>query len=252
MPSDARPTGHDRDMRVLVVVAAASVLTVGVSLIDRVAVGLAERKASQYLATPLGEGVRIRVHGSSFLAQVVRGRYSYVELRSTGLQVGALAGTTLHAHLVNTALPLRALLGRRMTELAIEHLRGDLVIPYPELARASRIRGLGFRYLDGRLITTAALPVPGISEFARLSGEAVMTISEAGGVLLRVRNVSVAGRAVPRMILNQIVPTLAFPIPLPPLPYGVRLDRLTPTEDGLRVSGSARAVVFRDQPDLAK
>lgn len=227
------------------------VIAVGVTLSDRVVAGLAERKASEYLSAPLGLQARIRVHGSPFLTQAVRGRYGDVEVTSTGLQIGVLGGSTLHAHLVNAYLPLRALIGRRVSELPVEHVHGYLVIPYSELVRVSPIAGLRFHYRDDRLIATAALPIPGISQLARLSGEAMVTITDTGGVWLRVRNVSVAGITLPAIVLNQIVPTLAFPIPLPPLPYGLRLERLTPTADGLQVSGSAQAVVFRRPPDPA-
>jgi hypothetical protein len=49
----------------------------------------------------------------------------------------------------------------------------------------------------------------------------------------------------PALVLNQLVPTLNVPVPLPPLPYGLRLDELRPTANGLVVDGSAEAPVFR-------
>ncbi len=59
------------------------------------------------------------------------------------------------------------------------------------------------------------------------------------------RAVAVAGIVVPSIVLSQLLPTLRFPIPLPPLPYGLRIDGLDPTPAGLVVHGSADAVVFR-------
>jgi LmeA-like phospholipid-binding len=233
---------------VLAVVAVLAVLAVGVALSDRFVARLAERKATEYVSAPLGQAARVRVHGSPFLSQAIRGRYGDVEVTSSGLQVGVLAGTTLHAHLVNARLPLRDLLSRRASELPVEHVHGHLVIPYTELARISLLPGLRLQFRDDRLIATAALPVPGLGQLARVSGEAVATIADNGGVWLRVRNVAVAGVSVPSIVLNQLVPSLAFPIPLPQLPYGLRLERLTPTPDGLQVSGSAQAVVFRGSP----
>jgi hypothetical protein len=233
---------------VLAVIALLAVLAVGAGAADRLVALRAERHASDYLSAPLGQAARVRLHGSPFLTQALRGRYSNVEVTSSGLQVGVLADTTLHAHLVNARLPLRDLLGRRARELPVEHVHGDLVIPYAELARVSPLPGIRFRFRDDRLIATAALPVPGIGQLAQVSGEAVATIADNGGVWLRVRNVSVAGFSVPTLVLNQLLPSLAFPVPLPPLPYGLRLERLTPTADGLRVSGSAQAVVFRAAP----
>jgi hypothetical protein len=241
---------------VLAVAALLAVLAVALATSDRYLARLAERKATEFVSAPLGQAARVRVHGTPFLAQAMHGCYGDVEVTSSGVQIGVLAGTTLQAHLVNARLPLRDLLGRRATELPVEHVHGHLVIPYSELARVSLIPGLRFTFRDDRLIATAALPVPGLSQLARVSGEAVATIADNGGVWLRVRNVAVAGISVPSIVLNQLVPSLAFPIPLPPLPYGLRLEQLTPTPDGLRVSGSANAVVFRGSaypaPDPAR
>ncbi|MGH8860647.1 MAG: LmeA family phospholipid-binding protein [Jatrophihabitantaceae bacterium] len=220
-------------------------LAVGLALADRLVARLAERKASEYLTAPLGRGARVRVHGRPFLSQALRGRYRQVEVTASGLQLGVMAGTTLHAHLVNAYLPLRDLLGRRADELPVENVHGDVVIAYTELARVSTVPGLGFVYRDDRLVARARLPVPGISQLARVSGEAVATIGESGGVSVRLRNISVAGFTVPGLVLSQLLPSVAFPVPLPPLPYGLRIEALTPTPDGLRVSGSAQAVVIR-------
>lgn len=235
----------------LAVLALIAVLAVAVLAADRYVALLAERKATEYASAPLGQAARVRVHGSPFLTQAIRGRYGDVEVSSAGLRVGVFAGTTLHAHLVNAHLPLRDLLGRRASELPVEHVHGYLVVPYSELERISQVPMLRFSFRDGRLIAAAALPVPGFSQIANVSGEAVATIADNGGVWLRVRNIAVAGITVPSIVLNQIVGNLAFPIPIPQLPYGLRLERLTPTAEGLHVSGSASAVVFRGRADPA-
>jgi hypothetical protein len=234
----------------LVVVGVLAVVVLGVLIVvfDRYLAAEAERRASVYLSTPLGQAARVRVHARPFLTQAIRGRYHRVEVTAADLEFGALRGTTLHAHLTNAYLPLRDLLGRRARELPVERVHGDLVIPYRELARASRVPGLRFTYRDERLIVTARLPVPGIGQVAGVSGEAIATIGAEGGVSVRVRNISVAGFTVPRIVLSQLVPVLEFAVPLPPLPYGLRIEQLDPTDDGLRVSGSSSAVVFRAGP----
>jgi hypothetical protein len=236
---------------VLVVVLAAVVAGAGVTA-DRTLAQLAETKASAFLTTPLGDAARVQVHGRPFLTQAIRGRYGRVEVTAPEVNLGALGRSTLHAHLVNAYLPLRDLLGRRANELPVEHVYGHVVIPYAQLARIGPVPGLAFRYRDERLIATAALPLPGFSQLVRISGEAVTTVGETGGVWLRVRDLQVAGLTVPSIVLNQIIPSLAFPIPLPRLPWGLRIDGLTPTAEGLQVSGSAGAVVFRPGGDLVQ
>lgn len=228
----------------LVVIAIVAVLIVsGLPVLDRVLAALAERKASEYLSEPFGHPATVRVHGTPFLTQALRGRYREVEVVG-GLRIGEINGATLVAHLTNAYLPLRELLGRRATELPCERVEGRLVLPYPELARMARIPGLSLAFEGERLLATAALPVPGISQLARISGEAVLSLAGGGSVWLRIRGVSVAGIALPSLVLSQLMPTLTVPISLPTLPYGLRLDELRPTANGLVVDGSAEAVVF--------
>ncbi len=220
-----------------------AVIVIGLPVLDRVLAATAERKASEYLSAPFGHPATVRVLGTPFLTQALRGRYRDVEVVG-GLRIGDITGATLVAHLSNAYLPPRELLGRRTRELPCEHVAGRLLIPYSELSRVARIPGLSLAYRGDRLMATAALPVPGISQLARISGEAVLTLSAGGGVWLRIRGVSVAGISLPSVVLSQLLPTLNVPIQLPPLPYGLRLDELRPTPNGLAVDGSAEAVVF--------
>lgn len=227
----------------IVVAVVLAVLAIVLPLVDRVVAALAERKASEYLSEPFGHPATVRVHQRPFLTQALRGRYTDVEVLG-GLRIGDIAGATLVAHLTNAYLPARELLGGRTRELPCERVQGRLVLPYTELARVSRIPGLSLAFDGERLTATAALPVPGISQLARISGEAVLSLTAAGAVWLQIRNVSVAGITLSSFVLSQLLPTLNVPIPLPPLPYGLHLDELRPAANGLVVDGSADAVVF--------
>lgn len=240
-------------MTALVVAAAvAALVAVAGVLGDRLVRAEAERRAAEYLAVPLGPSARVRLHGTPFLTQAVRGRYRTMEVTAASFDLGVLHDTALHAHLINAYLPLRSLLGRRVRELPVESVQGEVVIPYRELARVSRIPALRLEYRSDRLMADAALPVPGISQLARISGEAVATITGSGAVLVRIREVSLA--ALPRpapvlsQVLNQLIPTLTFTVPLPRLPYGLRIDRLVARPGGLQVVGSAEAAVLRRPP----
>jgi DUF2993 family protein len=223
------------------------VLALSIALADRVCATLAERKASEYLSEPFGHPPAVRVHGTPFLTQALRGRYGDIEVSGGGLQIGEMAGATLEAHLFNAHLPPRELLGGRMTELPCERVEGRIVLPYGEIARVSRVPGLTLRFERDRLVASASLPVPGISQVARVSGHAALSVN-GGTVWLRVRRVSVAGISLPSLVVSQLLPSLNVPIPLPRLPYGLRLDELKPVASGLVVCGSADDVVFRAVP----
>jgi hypothetical protein len=224
----------------LVVAGAAVVLVaIGLPIVDRKLAALAERKASEYLSEPFGHPSTVRLHATPFLTQALRGCYRHVEVVG-GLRIGDIGGATLVAHLTNAYLPIRALLGRRATE----RVTGRLVLPYDGLARLARIPGLSLAFEGERLLASASLPIPGISELARVLGEAVLSLHGGGSVWLRFHGVSVAGITLPSLVLSQLLPTLTVPVPIPPLPYGLRIDEVCPTASGLVVDGSADAVVF--------
>ena len=228
----------------LVVLAVLAAVAVGLGLADRAIAALAERTASAYLAEPFGHPPTVRVHTTPFLTQVLRGRYREVEVSGGGLQIGDIAGASLNAHLSNVWLPPRDLFGRRTDEVPCERVVGRLLLPYRELARVSRVPGLTLAFQDDRLIASAALPVPGISQLARVSGQARLTV-DGNAVWLRVSGLSVAGLSVTALVLRQLLPRMNVPIPLPALPWGLHIDELEPTDTGLVVHGSAAAVVFR-------
>ena len=232
----------------IVVVVIVGGLLLWLVLSDKVIANLAERKASEYIEAPLGVPATVRLHGTPFLTQALRGRYTEIEVRADGLQLGEIAGASLVANLHNALLPLPDLVWRRARELPCEEVVGHVVLPYAELARLATVPGLGFAFTGGHLIATASLPVPGISQLARVSGRAELTVSTGNGVWMRVRGVAVAGISLPSLVINQLLPALNVPIPLPPLPYGLALDSLEPTENGIVAYGSARAVVFRRLP----
>jgi hypothetical protein len=223
------------------------ILALSVALADRVCATLAERKASEYLTAPFGHPPTVRVHGTPFLTQALRGRYRDITVSGGGLQVGEIAGATLDAHLYDVVLPPRELLGGRTTELRCERVESRLVLPYGEVARVSRIPGLALTYERSRLVASASLPIPGLGQVARVSGTAGLTVVDAT-VWLRVEGLAVAGISVPSLVISQLLRALTVPIPLPPLPYGLHVDELRPAPSGLVVSGSADRVVFTAQP----
>ncbi|MDP9118145.1 MAG: DUF2993 domain-containing protein [Actinomycetota bacterium] len=218
-------------------------LALGCALADRLCVSVAERKAADHLSEPFGHRPTVRVHGTPFLTQALRGRYSDIEVSGGGLRIGEMAGATLEAHLINVLLPLRELLGRRATQLPCDRVAGQIVLPYGEIARVSRIPGLTLSYQAGRLVAAASLPVPGINQLARVSGQARLIVGDAA-VWLQVRGLSVAGISLPSVVVRQLLPSLTVPIPLPQLPYNLRVDELRPVAAGLVVVGSAQDVVF--------
>jgi DUF2993 family protein len=230
--------------------AAALLLLVGVSVLfaDRSVAALAERRAAEVLSEPLGHAAAVRVVGRPFLTQAVRGRYREVHVTSGGLTLGEMTGATLDARLHTVYLPVRDLLHRSVEEITCDRVSGRVVLPFGELARVAPIPGLELTLVGARLMASAALPIPGFSQLGRVNGEAVWSVGDGGALWLRIRGISVAGIGVPGIVVNQLLPALTVPVTLPELPYGLRIDDLRPTREGLVVTGSAEAPVFRRRP----
>ncbi len=235
-------------MITVVVVVVLVVLAVAAVVADRVCVGLAERRAATYLSAPFGRPPTVRVHGTPFLTQALRGQYRDIEVSGDGLRLGEISDATLTAHLYDVYMPPRELLGGRATSLPCAHVDGRIVLPYGEVARISRIRGLTLSFEKRGLVASAALAVPGVGQLARVSGEARLTLV-AGAVWLRVSGLSVAGINLPSLVLRQLMPSLNVPIPLAALPFGLRLDELKAEPAGLLVCASADGVAFTAAPN---
>ncbi len=118
-------------MTVLVILAVAVLaIVLAIVLSDRVIAGVAEQRAAQFLTTPLGGPATVRVHGSPFLTQAIRGRYADVEVTAADCGSARCRAPPCTAQLSNVYLPLRALLGGRVTEVPCERVRGTVVLPY--------------------------------------------------------------------------------------------------------------------------
>ncbi|WP_375482117.1 DUF2993 domain-containing protein [uncultured Jatrophihabitans sp.] len=232
----------------LAVLALLLLVGVGAVFADRSLSALAERRASEVLSQPFANPATVRVIGRPFVTQALRGRYREVHVAGGGLSIGEMTGATLDARLHTVYLPARDLLRHRVGEITCDRVAGHVVLPFGELARVAPIPGLELTLVGERLMASAALPIPGFSQLARVNGQAVWTVGNGGALWLRVRGISVAGISVPGIVLNQLLPALDVPVTLPELPWGLRIDDLRPTAEGLVVTGSADAPVFRSFP----
>ena len=219
-------------------------LALALALADRVLMVLAERKASDFAYEPFGHPPNVRVYGTPFLTQVLKGRYRQIDVSGGGLKIGEIGGATLDAHLYNALLPPLDLLTGRARQLPCERVEGRILLPYGEVARVSRIPALSLSYDRSKLVASASLPLPGLDQIVRVSGAAEVRVVD-GAVWLRVRGLSVAGFSIlPAMIVKQLLPILNVPIPLPRLPYGLRLQELRPVPAGIEVLCAADDVVL--------
>jgi hypothetical protein len=224
-----------------------ALIVVAVTLViaDRVGASLADRAASRYLAqqADFAQPPSVHINGVPFLTQAARGHYDDVEVTGGVVQLDGVKATDLHAQLQGVHLPLSAALGGSIRSLLVDHVQGTLLMTYTDLAGLSPIPGLTISDPDGRLRVGATLKIPGLNATTAVSGIGTVAVVD-GALRLSVSEISVAGLSITSAILSQLQAVFAAPIVLPKLPYGLRLDTVTPQTEAVLLGGSGSSVTI--------
>jgi hypothetical protein len=213
---------------------------------DRVSAAVAGNVAQRYLAQQAAfeSSPSVSIKGFPFLTQAVEGRYGDVEVRSDGpVTIDGIAATNVAANLHGVHLPLSSVFGGTVSTLPIDSVNGSVTFSYSQVATLTHISGLAIADQGGQLHVSAEVAIPGLNVTGSVSGTAAVTVTNSM-LRLSVSQLSVAGLSVPAGVLQQLATTLAAPIALPALPYGLQVDAVTPQPDGLVVVGSAVNVVL--------
>jgi hypothetical protein len=80
-----------------------------------------------------------------------------------------------------------------------------------------------------------------------VQGEGELTLVN-GKIQIRLTHLSAGSVSLPTLALPAVSAGLTALVPVPSLPYGLRLDSIQPEPDGLRVSGSGNDVVLERLP----
>jgi hypothetical protein len=237
------PRSRSRIPRLLVVLVC---LVIAVIAADRITAVLAERAAATYLAkqAQFVSPPTVDVHGVPFLTQALQGRYRDVEVRSDGVRLDQVSASSFDVHLRGVHLPVSAAFGGRIRQLVCDSVDGTVTFSYAELVSLSKIPGLSLADSNGRLAVTATLAIPTLGSDLSVSGIAAVRI-ESGAVRLIVSQISVAGLTLPAAAVAALASTLATPIPIPALPFGVIIASAVPGPSGVAISGSGQHVVLR-------
>jgi hypothetical protein len=219
-----------------VVVLVAALLLVA----DRVSRALAESAISRSLAVnaPFDRPPSVSIDGFPFLTQVVAGKYREIDISGTGLRLGDISGAGLDAHLHGIHLPLGDIVRRDVTSLPIDEIDGDVTLPYSELARLTGVAGLVLTE-DGSAVR-ATVPVLGSA-----SASGTGTVQVVGSAIkINVLSLEAAGVSLPSALVRSVSEAISVPIPLPALPYQLKIESVLPTATGIAVRGSASHVVL--------
>ncbi len=223
-----------------------ALLLAALAVADRVAVAMAQSAVEKRLAeeSPFDSGAKphVSIHGIPFLTQATSGRYDDIEVSGEPLTIDRVSDIDLDAHMHGVHVPLSDAMNGDVSELPIDHVDASVVIPYGEVVRLTGIHGLSLSGGKGVLHVSVPVTVPGT--VATVTASADADVHVAGNRLsYAVKQISVAGVAVPSAVMSVVASQMNGAFTLPKLPYRLAVTGVTPTSSGLRATASADHIV---------
>ncbi|GAA0985192.1 DUF2993 domain-containing protein [Acrocarpospora macrocephala] len=220
-----------------------SVLLLAIVLVvlDRVAVVGVQREVARQIeaAYDLSATPTVTVNGIPFLTQAIAGRYEEVTIEMGDITQEGVSLSSVNATLYGVQAPLMDLIqNAESVDLRAERVTGSVVVSYKTLdARAPR----GIKVNGGNNNTVQ------ISGNLTVLGQTVPVTADMKVALVKdairvtPESVKIAG-GVPVPNAERLV---SFTIPIKDLPLNLKLTKVSPTEAGLLLQGTASDVPLR-------
>jgi LmeA-like phospholipid-binding len=221
--------------------AALLVLAVLLLLADRGSALVAERliAARAQDSADLQASPSVDVGGFPFLTQVLAGRYDDVRLRARG----PVAGTPvdrLDVRVTGARVPLRTLSSGGPRSVPVDGLRATVLLSYAALSQQVG-RGLRVSAAGDRLRVEGTVEVLGRT----LRATATSSVRLADGrVQVRAQEFSSGSDVVDRLLDGALGDRFDLDVPVPALPYGLRLSGLEVQQDGLLLTAASGPTVL--------
>lgn len=255
-PADAAPAQPARRRRRRRVVGIAlAVLLVLLVVADRVSAQVASTEAvSQIVQKSQGLADRPSVSfgGFPFLTQVAFGKYSDIHVGMHNITpTDSLRIESISAHLRGAHVPLATVMNGDLKTIPVDHVTATVGMLYADLNTflATQTGKLKLAPKDGGVQVTGTVDMDG--ETFRVSGAAKLAVDDGGLVItptsLHVKTGGplddILGGAgdVLSDVLSAFPPV---PVPLPGLPFDLRLTSVHSDDNGLVASGAADKVVL--------
>jgi hypothetical protein len=228
-------------MRALLI---AVVLLLGLAVLgDRVAVGVAENRVGQELASKggLAGTPSVDIAGFPFLTQAVAGRYDDVRISLTADELRQPEGTRADVALHGVHVPLSSVLSGSVGEVPVDRIDGTATLSYALLAAqlggdaTLRREGEGLRVT--RTVELFGYTLP-------LTAAGTVTL-DGNDLVVDMKNASGAGVEVPDLLVDRVGDLLDLRYSVPALPFGLRLTSVTPGDDGVDIGLKAADAVLR-------
>jgi hypothetical protein len=219
------------------------VVLVGVLVVvDRVGVGVAERRVAEQVATRggLNGQPEVDITGFPFLTQALAGTYDDIRISLTAEELGQPAGTRADVSLQGVHVPLSDVLSGSVQEIPVDRVEGTATLSYALLADQFGGDTTLSRQGDGIRITKT-VEVLGFDFPLTATGTVVLDGSD---VVIDVHDASAGAVDVPDFALARAADLLDLRYPVPALPFGLQLTSVAPTAEGIDVAVEAADTVL--------
>jgi DUF2993 family protein len=218
------------------------VLVVLVVAADRIGLLVAERQIASRVQSSqdLNRRPSVDIEGFPFLTQVLANHYPTVKLVARDLAVGTSDRRVRLADVDARLHDVRAV--DNFSSATARTADGTALLSYSELSRAL---GVTIGYAGGgRVQASSSVEVLGQT----VTGTASAEVGVVGGDQLTFSSVRVGvpqgGISLPKQVTDQISSVFANKLSLRGLPFHLQIQRLVATEDGVRISATARDLVL--------
>jgi hypothetical protein len=211
-------------------------------VVDRIGVRVAQnRVAADVRRTEhLSSDPSVKIHGFPFLTQMVRGRYSDIEVVINDYQTNhSVPIDRIDVHLHGTEVPLSSVTGS-VNRVPVHHV--DAVVLFGFAALTSEHSGLRFSFAGGDQVrVSGSVHVGTLSVEASATGRVVLNGNSFGVSIDSVTVADGAARAAADAAVRR-----AFNVStrVPSLPFHFHLTGVRATKSGIEVVGSADNVVL--------
>lgn len=186
----------------------------------------------------------VGIAGFPFLTQVVDGHYDEISVTTGRIDRGGVDLSSLAVTVQGVDLPLGKIFGGSIPSLAVDGLTADATVGYGALSQAAAdttgVPDLVVSSAGRDLKLTGTVRAAG----KRYPVTAVSTV-RIDGTDLVLRTKSVKAQGASRTVEEQIARELDARVPIGDLPFGLTLDDVRPTAEGLALTASADATILK-------
>ncbi len=209
---------------------------------DRVAEHAAAGVLADRLQAELGSRPTVEIDGFPFLTQAVGGSYQRLRVSAPLVRRDGLSLRDFSATLTGVHVALGDALGGSLSAVPVDRLDAGALVAYDDLTQLAGNPGLKLAGDPQGVRVTGRVAALG----RQVDVSAVSSVTLVGAaVVVTAGQLQVDGVAVDGPLAAALRGRLDLRVPLPALPYGVRLRSVSAGPQGITISGSARDVVLR-------